>query len=70
MTRFLADESCNFSVVRALRTAGHDIKAIVEVCTGVTEAATYKVKSQSSWSSARRIASAKSETMMGLSRQP
>jgi predicted nuclease of predicted toxin-antitoxin system len=29
--RFLADESCDFSVVRALRAADHDVVAIVEV---------------------------------------
>ncbi len=29
--RFLADESCDFSVVRALRSAGHDVAAIAEV---------------------------------------
>jgi predicted nuclease of predicted toxin-antitoxin system len=29
--RFLADESCDFSVVRALRSAGHDVVAIAEV---------------------------------------
>ena len=29
--RFLADESCDFSVVRALRFAGHDVLAIAEV---------------------------------------
>ena len=29
--RFLADESCDFAVVRALRTAGHDVTAIVEI---------------------------------------
>jgi len=28
--RFLADESCDFSVVRALRSAKHDVTAIVE----------------------------------------
>jgi len=28
--RFLADESCDFSVVRALRSAGHDVIAISE----------------------------------------
>ena len=28
--RFLADESCDFSVVRALRAAGHDIVAVAE----------------------------------------
>jgi hypothetical protein len=28
--RFLADESCDFAVVTALRAAGHDILAIVE----------------------------------------
>jgi predicted nuclease of predicted toxin-antitoxin system len=29
--RFLADESCDFSVVRALRAAGHDVVAVSEV---------------------------------------
>src|ERR1700675_1744723 len=29
--RFLADESCDFAVVRALRSAGHDVIAIAEV---------------------------------------
>lgn len=28
--RFLADESCDFAVVRALRAAGHDVDAIAE----------------------------------------
>lgn len=35
--RFLADESCDFAVVSALRTAGHDVKAIVEVCPGISD---------------------------------
>ena len=29
--RFLADESCDFAVVRALRAAGHDVLAVTEV---------------------------------------
>jgi hypothetical protein len=29
--RFLADESCDFSVMRALRSAKHDVVAIAEV---------------------------------------
>ncbi len=29
--RFLADESCDFAVVRALRAAGHDVAAVGEV---------------------------------------
>ena len=29
--RFLADESCDFAVVRALRSAGHNVLAIAEV---------------------------------------
>lgn len=32
--RFLADESCDFSVVRALRDAGHDVCAIAESASG------------------------------------
>jgi predicted nuclease of predicted toxin-antitoxin system len=34
---FLVDESCDFAVVRALRAAGHDVKAIAEVCPGVSD---------------------------------
>jgi len=30
---FLADESCDFAVVRALRTAGYDVLAVSEVTT-------------------------------------
>jgi uncharacterized protein with PIN domain len=29
--RFLADESCDFKVVRALRAAGYDVTAILEI---------------------------------------
>src|SRR3972149_4347450 len=29
--RFLADESCDFAVVRALRAAGHDIAAVADI---------------------------------------
>ncbi|MBS3763390.1 MAG: DUF5615 family PIN-like protein, partial [Planctomycetes bacterium] len=29
--RFLADESCDFAVVRALRAAGHDVTAVHEI---------------------------------------
>jgi Domain of unknown function (DUF5615) len=29
--RFLADESCDFAVVRALRKAGHDVVAVAEI---------------------------------------
>ena len=29
--RFLADESCDFAVVRALRAAGYDVVAISEI---------------------------------------
>jgi uncharacterized protein (DUF433 family) len=29
--RFLADENCDFSVVRALRAAGHDVRAVAEL---------------------------------------
>lgn len=31
---FLADERCDFSVVRALRTAGHDVRAVAELAAG------------------------------------
>lgn len=29
--RFLADESCDFAIVRALRDAGHDVTAVAEL---------------------------------------
>ncbi len=29
--RFVADESCDFAVVRALRAAGHDVLAVAEI---------------------------------------
>ncbi len=32
--RFLADESCDFAVVRALRAAGHDVRAVAEPIPG------------------------------------
>ncbi|MGB4691851.1 MAG: DUF5615 family PIN-like protein [Atribacterales bacterium] len=35
--RFLADESCDFAVVRALRSKGFDVLAISEVCPGVED---------------------------------
>jgi predicted nuclease of predicted toxin-antitoxin system len=35
--RFLADESCDFAVVRALRTAGHDVQAVREACPGAPD---------------------------------
>jgi predicted nuclease of predicted toxin-antitoxin system len=35
--RFLADESCDFAAVRALRTAGFDVLAVVERCPGATD---------------------------------
>ncbi len=28
--RFLADECCDFAIVRALRAAGHDVRAVAE----------------------------------------
>ncbi|HZD88600.1 MAG TPA: DUF5615 family PIN-like protein, partial [Pseudolabrys sp.] len=35
--RFLADESCDFRVVRALREAGHDVLAVTDVATGAED---------------------------------
>jgi predicted nuclease of predicted toxin-antitoxin system len=36
--RFLADESCDFAVVRALRDAGHDVTALAEVSPALDDA--------------------------------
>jgi predicted nuclease of predicted toxin-antitoxin system len=35
--RFLADESCDFVVVTALRAVGHDVSAIVEISPGAED---------------------------------
>jgi predicted nuclease of predicted toxin-antitoxin system len=35
--RFLADESCDFVVVRALRVGGHDVAAIAEMSPRATD---------------------------------
>ena len=35
--RFLADESCDFAVVRALRAAGHDVRALSDVAPGAED---------------------------------
>lgn len=37
--RFLADESCDFAVVRALRAVGHDVVAIAEISPRATDEA-------------------------------
>ncbi len=35
--QFLADESCDFAVVRALRDAGHDVSAVAEQWPGAED---------------------------------
>jgi len=35
--RFLADESCDFAVVRALRSKGFDVLAVSEICPGAED---------------------------------
>ncbi len=35
--RFIADESCDFAVVRALRQAGHDVMAVAEMDAGAED---------------------------------
>ncbi|NOT31864.1 MAG: DUF5615 family PIN-like protein [Planctomycetes bacterium] len=35
--QFLADESCDFRVVQALRVAGHDVLAVMEVAPGAPD---------------------------------
>jgi predicted nuclease of predicted toxin-antitoxin system len=37
--RFLADESCDFRVVRALRAAGHEVTAVIEAAPGAEDSA-------------------------------
>ena len=35
--RFLADESCDFRVVRVLRDAGHDVAAVIDIASGAED---------------------------------
>lgn len=35
--RLLADESCDFAIVQALRAAGHDVAAVVELTPGISD---------------------------------
>lgn len=35
--RFLADENCDFAVVRALRDAGHDVALVKDRCRGADD---------------------------------
>ena len=35
--RFLADESCDFAVVRALRAAGHEVVVVAEIARGAKD---------------------------------
>jgi predicted nuclease of predicted toxin-antitoxin system len=37
MLRFLADESCDFAAVRALRTAGFDVVSVAEASAGADD---------------------------------
>jgi predicted nuclease of predicted toxin-antitoxin system len=41
--RFLADESCDFRVIRALRAAGHDVMAVAERAPGADDDAIIEV---------------------------
>lgn len=37
--RFIADESCDYAVVRELRAAGHDVLAMAELEPGTEDSA-------------------------------
>ncbi|HEY1364171.1 MAG TPA: DUF5615 family PIN-like protein [Xanthobacteraceae bacterium] len=41
--RFLADENCDFRVIRALREAGHDVTAVIEIARGAEDEAIIKL---------------------------
>jgi predicted nuclease of predicted toxin-antitoxin system len=41
--KFLADENCDFSVVRALRQAGHDVLAIAEEASAIEDSEVIKL---------------------------
>lgn len=35
--KFLADESCDFAIVRVLREGGYDVLAVSEICPGIPD---------------------------------
>ena len=35
--RFLADESCDYNIVKIIRASGHDVKSILESSPGITD---------------------------------
>ena len=41
--RFLADESCDFAAVRALRAAGHDVTTVREISPGAADEAVIRL---------------------------
>src|SRR3989338_6863782 len=41
--RFLADESCDFNVIRALRKGGHDVLAIAEMSPAIEDSKVIKL---------------------------
>lgn len=41
--RFLADESCDFAIVQAPRSAGHDVTAVTELCRGAEDTAVIEI---------------------------
>jgi predicted nuclease of predicted toxin-antitoxin system len=47
--RFLADESCDFRVIRALRAAGHDVVAVVEVAPGAEDETVIDLSVDEQW---------------------
>jgi hypothetical protein len=61
--RLLADESCDFSVVRALRAAGHDVKAVVETHRGASDEDVIQLASPNSASSSPRTRTSASSCM-------
>jgi uncharacterized protein DUF5615 len=47
--RFVADESCDFSVVRALRDAGHHVTAIAEIAPRIEDEEVLKLAHQAAF---------------------
>ncbi len=44
--RFLADESCDYAVVTALRQAGHDVAAVADVDAGAEDSVVFALAKQ------------------------
>lgn len=62
--RLVADENCDFSVVAAVRAAGHDVVSIMEAMSGVDDEKVIAVATGTSVCCSRRIRTSGSSCLL------